>query len=81
MKTNVTTRRRNTRKNGSGKEVENCKLERLKMTGAYAPAPQAEAWAEGLQARQEELNCAVLRPPKRASSRRRPVLKANHGVR
>ena len=63
------------------RNIESCKLERLKMTGAYASAPQAEAWAEGIRALQEEIHCAAVRRPKRLRVRHRPVLKADRGLR
>lgn len=72
MKTNVMT----LKSNDETLSVEACKLERLKMAGAYAAAPQAEAWAEGLTALQREVGCAVARRPRRVRLRHRPRLPA-----
>jgi hypothetical protein len=63
MKTNMKMKRTDEAQN-----LESCKLERLKMTGAYGSASQAEAWAEGIQARQMDIECAAVRKPKRRVS-------------
>ena len=70
MKTNMKIRRKDVEKPDKDQSLENCKLENLKLTGAYGSASQAEAWAKGIEARQAETNCAVARSPKRPASRR-----------
>lgn len=53
-----------------GVTVNDCKLERLKMTGGYGSASQAEAWAKGIESRQTDIGCAVARKPKRPGAHR-----------
>ena len=77
MKTNMKTRRTDVEKSDKDQSLENCKLERLKMAGAYALAPQAEAWAEGISVLQKEVGCAVVRKTKRPGLRRRRPITAS----
>ena len=78
MKANMKRERKNGEKTDEAQSIENCKLERLKMTGGYGSASQAEAWAKGIQARQADIGCPVVQRPKRSGSRsRRPRLAMN----
>jgi|WetSurMetagenome_2_1015567.scaffolds.fasta_scaffold889022_1 hypothetical protein len=77
MKTSMKTQRKNVKKTDKWQSVENCKLERLKMTQAYGPAGQAEAWAAGIRTRQADIGCAVALRPKRLGSRQRTRLAAS----
>jgi hypothetical protein len=74
MKTNMKIRREDVEKSDEDQNVESCKLERLKMTAAYGPAGQAEAWVEGITAQQADVACAAVRKPKRSVLGRRPRL-------
>jgi hypothetical protein len=76
MKTNMKIRRQDVEKLDEEQGVDSCRLERLKMTGAYAPAGQAEAWAEGIAMQQREIGCDVVRKPKLRARVRRPRLPA-----
>ena len=79
MKTNMNTRRKTSGESGAGVSIEECKLERLKMAGAYGSAVQARAWAEGIRARQADVGCAVVRRPKRSVSRRKGKIQTAAG--
>ena len=70
MKTNIKTTRQDVEKPDEEQSIDHCKLERLKMTGAYASAAQAEGWAEGIMMQQREAGCAVVPKRKRPGSRR-----------
>ena len=74
MKTNMKTRRTDVEKSDEVQSVEHCKLERLKMTGAYGPAGQVEAWVTGITAQQVDVACTAVRKPKRSASHRRTRL-------
>ena len=71
MKTNTKMKRKSIKLLGKGRRLEPCKLERLKKTGAYAWASQAEGWSKGIEAVQADIGCAVLRRP--ASKRKLPI--------
>lgn len=71
MRTTMKTTRTNAKKTDKARTVERCKLERLKMAGEYGRTPLAAAWMAGLEARQAEMGCALVRRPARPASRRR----------
>lgn len=51
------------------REMEQCKLERLKKPAGRGETPLAAAWLAGLDARQHAIGCTVAR---RRPHRRRP---------